>query len=124
MRPMRGAGLRMPFARIGAALPGEGGKVFAIRKAKLRGVESHGMACSARELGLSEDHSGLMELPADAPVGEDFRAWLGLDDFSIDLELTPNRADCLGIKGLARDVAAICAVDFTPSRDTAGAGGQ
>jgi phenylalanyl-tRNA synthetase beta chain len=107
-------GLRIPFARVGAELAGPDGKAFKIKKAKLRGVESHGMACSARELGLSEDHSGLMELPGEAPLGEDFRSWLELDDFSIDIELTPNRADCLGIKGLARDVAAICAAPFTP----------
>jgi phenylalanyl-tRNA synthetase beta chain len=103
-------GLKMPFARVGAELD-EG---FRIKKARLRGVESFGMACSARELGLSDDHSGLMELPADAPVGQDFRAYLGLDDHSIEIDLTPNRADCLSIKGLARDVAAMCDVAYTP----------
>ncbi|NNE05050.1 MAG: phenylalanine--tRNA ligase subunit beta, partial [Xanthomonadales bacterium] len=103
-------GMKMPFARVGAVL----GDDFKIKKAKLRGVESHGMCCSARELGLSDDHSGLMELPADAPLGKDFREYLGLDDYAIDLDLTPNRADCLGIKGLARDVAAICDAPYTP----------
>ncbi len=107
-------GLKMPFARVGAELDGGDQGVFRIGKARLRGVESFGMCCSARELGLSEDHDGLMELPADAPVGEDFRAFLDLDDRVIDLELTPNRADCLGIKGLARDVAAITGVAGTP----------
>lgn len=100
-------GLKMPFARVGAELDGGDKGPFKIGKAKLRGVESFGMCCSARELGLSDDHGGLLELPADAGVGDDFRAWLELDDHAIDLELTPNRADCLGIKGLSRDVAAI-----------------
>lgn len=108
--PNAAPGLKMPFARVGAKL----GADFRIRKAKLRGVESFGMCCSARELGLSEDHDGLMALPDDAPVGEDFRRYLDLDDASIDIDLTPNRADCLGIKGLARDVAAIRGTDYTP----------
>jgi phenylalanyl-tRNA synthetase beta chain len=108
--PNARAGLKMPFARVGAKL----GEDFEIGKANLRGVESFGMACSGRELGLSEDHSGLMELPVDAVTGEDFRAWLGLDDQVIDLELTPNRADCLGILGLARDVSAILGTNYTP----------
>jgi phenylalanyl-tRNA synthetase beta chain len=103
-------GLKVPFAEVGAVLD----QGFRIEKAKLRGVESHGMACSARELGLSDDHSGLLELPADAPVGEDFRDFLRLDDQAIELDLTPNRADCLGISGLARDVAASCRAQYTP----------
>jgi phenylalanyl-tRNA synthetase beta chain len=101
-------GIRVPLAAVGARI----GPDFKIKKARLRGVESEGMLCSARELGLSDDHSGLMELPADAPVGEDFRQWLKLDDSSIEIDLTPNRADCLSIKGLARDVAANCNADF------------
>jgi phenylalanyl-tRNA synthetase beta chain len=108
--PNARAGLKIPFARIGAVLGGD----FKIRKAKLRGMESFGMACSARELGLSEDHSGLMELPADAAVGKDFRDYLGLDDHSIEVELTPNRADCLSIRGIARDVVASCRANSTP----------
>ena len=72
------------------------------------------MCCSARELGMSDDHGGLMELPEDAPVGEDFVDWLDLADHAIDLELTPNRADCLGIKGLSRDVAAITGHEWSP----------
>jgi phenylalanyl-tRNA synthetase beta chain len=108
--PNARAGLRVPFARVGAVL-GEG---FEIKRARLRGVESSGMACSARELGLSDDHSGLMELPEDAPVGMDFRAYLQLDDTAIELDLTPNRADCLSISGLARDVAASCNAEYTP----------
>jgi len=105
--PNARAGIRVPLARVGAEI----GPDVKIRKARLRGVESQGMLCSARELGLSEDHSGLLELPADAPLGENFRVWLALDDYSIEIDLTPNRADCLSIKGLARDVAAICGTD-------------
>lgn len=112
--PNARAGLKMPFARVGAELDGGEKGPFRIKKAKLRGVESFGMCCSARELGLSEDHGGLMELPADATVGEDLRAFLDLDDHVVDIELTPNRADCLGIKGLSRDVAAITHAQWTP----------
>ncbi|MFT5139201.1 MAG: phenylalanyl-tRNA synthetase beta chain [Rhodothermales bacterium] len=108
--PNASVGLVIPFARIGAEL-GEG---FKIKQAKLRGVDSYGMACSAKELGLSQDHSGLMALPVDAPLGMDFREYLKLDDYSLELELTPNRGDCLGIRGLARDVSASCQAKFTP----------
>ena len=101
--PNARAGLKAPLAQVGAVLPGG----MKIRKAKLRGVESFGMLCSARELGLSEDHAGLMALPDDAPVGEDVRRYLQLDDALIDVDLTPNRADCLSIAGLAREVAAL-----------------
>jgi len=103
-------GIRVPLARVGAVI----GPEFKIRKAKLRGVESSGMLCSAKELGLADDHSGLMELPADAPVGEDLRRYLDLDDHSIEVDLTPNRADCLSVRGIARDVAASCGAAFTP----------
>ncbi len=101
-------GIRVPLARVGGRI----GADFKIKKAKLRGVESNGMLCSARELGLSDDHSGLMELPADAEPGADFHQWLQLDDHSIEIDLTPNRADCLSIRGLARDVAASCNAAF------------
>src|SRR4029077_14191382 len=73
----------------------------------LRGVDSHGMLASARELGLSDDHSGLLELPADAKPGADARKLLGLDDHVLTLKLTPNRADCLSVLGVAREVSAI-----------------
>lgn len=96
-------GIKIPFATIGAVLPGD----FKIKKAKLRGVESNGMLCSDTELGLSDDNAGLRELPLDAPVGADFREWLGLDDSVIEVDLTPNRGDCLGIRGLAREVSAL-----------------
>ncbi|ATJ82905.1 phenylalanine--tRNA ligase subunit beta [Halomonas beimenensis] len=97
-------GQKVPFARVGAVLPGD----FKIKKAKLRGVESRGMICSASELGLEEEASaGILVLPADAPVGEDVRAYLGLDDHTIEVDLTPNRGDCLSVKGLAREVGVL-----------------
>lgn len=96
-------GLKVAVAVVGAVLPGD----FKIKKAKLRGQPSHGMLCSASELGLSDDHSGIMELPADAPIGQDIRQYLQLDDVAIEVDLTPNRADCLGIKGLAREVGVL-----------------
>ena len=101
------AGMKVPCALVGAKLPGENGSVFEIKAVKMRGVDSHGMLCSARELGVSEDASGLLELPADAPVGMDFRAYRDLDDALFTLKLTPNRADCLSIRGVAREVAAL-----------------
>ena len=96
-------GLKIPFAMIGAELPGD----FKIKKAKLRGVESNGMLCSQAELQIGEGNDGLMELPADAPVGQDIREYLGLDDASIEVDLTPNRGDCLSLAGLAREVGAL-----------------
>ena len=100
--PNARAGIRVPFAMVGAVL----GEDFKIKKAKLRGVESFGMLCSAAELQLSDDHDGLFELPADAPVGQCLRQYLGLDDAIIEVDLTPNRGDCLSIAGLAREVGA------------------
>ncbi len=94
------AGLKIPFATVGAMLPGD----FNIKKAKLRGVESFGMLCAEQELGMAESSDGLMELPADAPVGENIRDYLALDDTIIEVDLTPNRADCLGVAGIAREV--------------------
>ncbi|MNQ34413.1 Phenylalanine--tRNA ligase beta subunit [compost metagenome] len=96
-------GIRIPFAMIGAVL----GEDFKIKKAKLRGVESFGMLCSAAELQISEENDGLLELAADAPVGEDIRSYLNLDDASIEVDLTPNRGDCLSVVGLAREVGAL-----------------
>ena len=95
-------GQKVPCALIGAKLPG-----LEIKAAKLRGVESNGMLCSARELGLSEDHAGLLVLPEDAPVGGDIREYLDLDDTILTLKLTPNRGDCLSMFGVARDLAAL-----------------
>lgn len=94
-------GMRVPFARIGAVLPGD----FRIKKAKLRGVASQGMLCSAKELGLAEASEGLMPLPSDAPTGADLRDYLGLDDAILEVDLTPNRADCLSLAGIARETA-------------------
>lgn len=102
-------GIKIPFAMIGAELPGD----FKIKKAKLRGVESFGMLCSAAELQISEENDGLLELAADAPVGEDIRQYLNLDDASIEIGLTPNRGDCLSVAGLARDVSALYDVPVT-----------
>ncbi len=99
-------GMRAPTAIVGAHLPG--GKK--IKAAKLRGVASAGMLCSAKELGLAETAEGLLELPGDAPVGTDLRTYLALDDAVIDVDLTPNRADCLGISGIARELGALTRV--------------
>ncbi len=100
--PNAAAGLVVPCALVGAKLPG-----IEIKKTKVRGVDSAGMLCSARELGLSEDHGGLLTLPADASIGQDVRSYLKLDDHLITLKLTPNRADCLSLTGIAREVAAL-----------------
>jgi phenylalanyl-tRNA synthetase beta chain len=100
--PNVAAGQKVPCALVGAKLPG-----LEIRKAKLRGVESSGMLCSARELGLSDDHGGLLVLEPDAPVGRDIREHLALDDVYLTLKLTPNRGDALSMLGIARDLAAI-----------------
>ena len=97
------AGQRVAVARVGAVLPGN----FKIKKAKLRGVASQGMICSASELGLAETSEGIMVLPGDAPVGEDVRDWLALDDQAIELDLTPDRSDCLSLAGVAREVGVL-----------------
>ena len=91
----------MPFARVGAVLPG----IFKIKRAKLRGVESFGMLCSAKELELSEESDGLHELPVDAPAGKTLNEYLNLDDHIIEIDLTPNRGDCLNIRGIAREIS-------------------
>ena len=96
-------GLRAPLARVGATLPGG----MKIRQAKLRGEPSHGMLCGADELGLASARDGLLELPADAPVGRDLREWLDLDDAVIELGITPNRGDVLSIAGLAQECSAL-----------------
>lgn len=103
------AGIKVPCALVGAHLSD-----FVIKKAKLRGEESSGMLCSAKELGISESADGLMVLPEDAPIGEDFRDYYALEDRVLTLSLTPNRADCLGVQGVAREVAAITATKFSP----------
>ena len=100
VQPNARAGLKVPLAQVDAELPGN----FKIKRAKLRGVESQGMLCAEQELGLSDSADGLMELASDAPVGTDLRHYLDLDDQVIDISVTPNRADCLGIAGIAREV--------------------
>jgi phenylalanyl-tRNA synthetase beta chain len=106
--PNARVGIKVPCALVGAELPpGDDGKPFLIKVGKLRGVESQGMLCSARELKLSEDHGGLLELATDAPVGQNIRAHLNLDDTLFTLKLTPNLAHCLSVYGVAREVAAL-----------------
>ena len=113
--PNARVGLKAPLAMVGAVLPGD----FRIKQAKLRGVESQGMLCAEEELGLSDANEGLMELAADAPVGTDLRDYLGLDDNTIEIGLTPNRSDCLGMRGIAREVGllndlAVSEPDYAP----------
>jgi phenylalanyl-tRNA synthetase beta chain len=103
-------GIKVAFAMVGAILPGG----FKIKKAKLRQAESFGMLCSGQELEINEDHDGIMELPADAPVGTDLRTYMMLDDQIIDVDLTPNRGDCLSIAGLAREVGVLNSTDLLP----------
>ncbi len=106
--PNARVGIKVPCALVGAELPpGEDGKPFLIKVGKLRGVESQGMLCSARELKLSDDHGGLLELAPDAAIGQDFREHLKLDDTLFTLKLTPNLAHCLSVYGVAREVAAL-----------------
>lgn len=103
-------GLKIPAALIGAQLPGG----LAIKKSKLRGQESCGMLCSEKELGLAAESPGLMELAEDAPVGVDIRDYLGLNDNIIEVDLTPNRADCLSVEGVAREMAVLNSLAFAP----------
>ncbi len=106
--PNARVGIRVPTALVGAELPpGDDGKPFQIKTGKLRGVESQGMLCSARELKLNEDHSGLMELARDVPLGADVRDLLQLDDHIFTLKLTPNLAHALSVYGVARELAAL-----------------
>ncbi len=123
--PNARVGIKVPLATVGANLPGG----IAIKAAKLRGVESFGMLCSAKELALDADASGLLELPGDAPVGRALADYLGLPDASLELKLTPNRPDCLSMLGLAHDVAALFGghagalspAESAPARSDAGA---
>lgn len=101
-------GLKVPLAQIGAVLPGG----FKIKKSKLRGVTSFGMLCSEVELGISQEADGLMELPSDAPLGQSLTDYLQLDDEIIDIDLTPNRADCFSVRGVVREVAAFNYLPF------------
>ena len=103
-------GLRSAFARVGAELPGG----LRIKRAKLRGVESNGMLCSARELGLGEGHAGILELPQDLQAGADLRSALALDDSLLEINVTPNRGDALSVLGIAREVAALASAKLAP----------
>jgi phenylalanyl-tRNA synthetase beta chain len=106
--PNARVGIKIPCATVGAELPpGEDGKPFKIKVGKLRGVESQGMLCSAKELKIADDHGGLLELPADAPLGQNIRDYLNLDDTLMTLKLTPNLAHCLSVYGIAREVSAL-----------------
>ena len=112
--PNARAGLKIPCALVGAELPpGEDGKPFLIKLGKLRGVESQGMLCSARELKLNEDHGGLLELDESATVGQDIREHLRLDDTLFTLKLTPNLAHCLSVFGIARELSALTGTPLT-----------
>jgi phenylalanyl-tRNA synthetase beta chain len=114
--PNARAGMKAPLALVGAELPpGDDGKPLRIGVGKLRGVESVGMLCSARELGLSDDHGGLLELPADAPAGADLRQWMRLDDTLFTLKLTPNLAHALSVYGIAREVSALTGAPLVTS---------
>lgn len=101
--PNARVGIKVPFAMVGAKLPGD----FKIKKAKLRGVESFGMLCAAEELGMADNSDGLWEFPVDAPVGTDLYEYLLLNDRIIEVDLTPNRGDCLSVRGIAREVAVL-----------------
>ncbi len=103
-------GLKVALAQVGAVLPNG----MKIKRAKLRGQPSHGMLCSAVELGMSDQSDGIMELPKDAPVGENIRDYLSLDDTILDIDLTPNRADCFSIRGVAREIAALAKLPVKP----------
>ncbi len=107
--PNIAAGIKVPVATVGAVLPGD----FKIKKSKLRGVASAGMCCSCRELGLGADHEGIWILPEDAPVGMPFADYAKLSDTVLDLEITPNRPDCLSVAGFAREVGAMYQRDWT-----------
>ncbi|RZV48904.1 MAG: phenylalanine--tRNA ligase subunit beta, partial [Pseudomonadales bacterium] len=116
--PNAAVGMKIPFAKVGAELSARdaGAEALKIKKAKLRGVESFGMLCGASELGLEDVVDGLLELPADAPVGDDFRDYLNLDDAVIEVDLTPNRGDCLSVLGVAREVGVLARKPLTPPK--------
>ena len=117
--PNARTGMKGVFAPAGSHIPGTG---LDLKKGVIRGVESNGMLCSAREMGLGDDHDGIIDLPADAPVGAPFAKVMGLDDPVIDVAITPDRADCLGIAGIARDLAAAGAGKLIPFDRTPVAG--
>ena len=101
--PNARSGIKVVFAAPGAHIPGTG---ITLKVGEIRGVQSAGMLLSAREMGLGDDHAGIIELPADAPIGTSYAAWAGLDDPVIEIGVTPNRGDCISVRGVARDLAA------------------
>ena len=107
------SGLKVPLALIGAVLPMSDGSDLKIKKGKLRGIESFGMLCSATELGMSDKSDGLLELPADAPIGADIRDYLQLNDEVLELAITANRGDCMSMVGVAREVSLLMDVPLT-----------
>ena len=109
--PNARTGMKGVFAPPGTTIPGTGD---VLKKAKIRGVESCGMLCSEREMGLSDEHEGIIELDPEAPVGAPFAEVMGLDDPLFDIAITPNRADCLGVHGIARDLAAAASAGSRP----------
>jgi phenylalanyl-tRNA synthetase beta chain len=112
-------GLKAPFAKAGSKIYSAAGEQpFKIKNAKIRGIESNGMLCSAEELGMAESSEGLLELLGEAPVGEDIRCYLNLNDTSIELDLTPNRGDCLGMIGLAREMGVLCRKDILNKKNS------
>ena len=114
------AGLKVAVAMVGARLPND----VIIKRAKLRGMESNGMLCSARELGLGDEHDGIMELPAALQLGEDLREALDLDDVALEVNATPNRGDCMSVFGIARDYAAAQERRYLTARAAAGGGAR
>ena len=117
--PNARAGIKVALANIGTLIPTN---QMEIKAAKVRGVESQGMMCSARELGLGEDHAGIIELPLDAAIGKSIVEILGLDDPILDLNITANRGDCMGVAGIARDLAAAGLGEFVYHQPPAIAG--
>ena len=111
--PNARAGMKGVFAHAGVTIPGTG---VELKKSSIRGVESNGMLCSEREMGLSQEHDGIIDLPEDAPVGEPFAKFMGLTDPVIEIKLTPNRPDCTGVRGVARDLAAAGIGHFKPDQ--------
>lgn len=113
--PNARAGIKVAVAMIGAVLPGD----FKIKKAKLRGVASHGMLCSSTELEIGEDGDGILELDSQAPLGQDLKDYFDLNDHVIEVDLTPNRGDCLGIRGIAREVGVLTQTAVTEHKPQA-----
>ena len=112
--PNVAVGMKAPVATIGAVLPTADGKGFHIKASELRGIASNGMLCGASEIDLVDDIDGLLELPADAPIGVDIREYLGLDNQILDISITPNRGDCFSVRGIAREIAVINSMTMQP----------